>query len=123
MDQYVGNQGAPPKGMGNVSETEPGLIAPYAGALALITPLKSEAISNLRSIKEIAPDSYDESHGYHDSLIVNESNTAYRRSSEGFSALSQEWIFLSIANCEKGTIWRYFNNDTGVKEAYKEMYT
>ena len=123
MDKYVGNQGAPPKGMDTTNETMPGLIAPYASALALITPLKSDAIANLRLIKEIAPDSYDKSYGYHDSLMVNKSNKVdYGRSSEGFSALAQEWVFLATANYERGSVWRYFNNDTGVKMAYKEMY-
>jgi hypothetical protein len=123
INQYVGDQGAPPKGMGNRSETVPGLVAPYASALALITPLNQEAIANLRFIKESFPNSYDDSYGFHDSVMVKKNDLDnYGRSSERFSALEQEWIFLSIIDHESGFVWRYFNNDTGVQKAYGEMY-
>jgi hypothetical protein len=119
-DRYIMNQGAPPKGMGNGQEPAVGYVAPYASALALITPLQKEAIANLRVIKEEAGPAYNDSFGFQE--WVNASNESFGETSQCYTALSQEWILLSISNVEVGFPWRYFYNDEGVKTAVREMY-
>ena len=47
----------------------------------------------------------------------------YGQCSYRFSALAQEWIFLSLANHNKGFIWTYFYRDPGVRTAHAEMFS
>ena len=120
-DRYIDNQGAPPKGVEDrPEETAVGYIAPYASALALIIPLRDEATSNLRMIKEEAGPAYNDSFGFQE--WVRADNESFGETSQCYTALSQEWILLSISNVEVEFPWKYFNKDDGVKMAVKEMY-
>lgn len=118
---YV-KQGAPPLASPDPPETRPGLVAPHVSSLALITPLASEAIANLQTIAVTFPCAYDPQYGFRDAVMVNPSDPDYGQCSSRFSALGQEWIFLSIVNHETGFIWRYFYRDPGVLRAHTEMY-
>lgn len=112
-------QGAPPYGDSGIAEVRPGVVAPYASALALVTPLAPEAIDNLRILKRDFPCSYNSSYGFHDS--VNVSSEANESCQGHFSALAQEWTLLSIANYESDFIWRYLYEDPGVVQAHREV--
>ncbi|HID61128.1 MAG TPA: hypothetical protein EYP49_00050, partial [Anaerolineae bacterium] len=114
---YV-ERGAPPRGSGNpLEDVDNGLITPHASALALITGHAHEAISNLQALRDLDPELYDANYGLKDSVNVNSSKVSYR-----FSALAQEWIFLSLTNyLGDGAIWRYFYRDEGVKRAHAEI--
>jgi len=118
---YV-QQGAPPVAMTDPPETRPGLVSPHASALALITPLSAEAITNLQTISDTFECAYDSDYGFLDSVMVDPDASDYDKCSERFSALAQEWIFLSTVNHETGFIWDYFYRDEGVTRAYLEMY-
>jgi len=115
---YV-ERGAPPRGSDDpLDDEDDGLITPHAGALALITGHAHESIDNLQTLQDRYPAPYDADHGFKDSVNVNSGKISYR-----FSALGQEWIFLSLMNyLGDGVIWRYFYQDEGVQRAYEEMY-
>ena len=118
---YV-KQGAPPTAMSEPAETRPGLVSPHASALALITPLAPESITNLQTISNTLVCAYDPSYGFLDSVMANPAAPDYGHCSERFSALAQEWIFLAIANHETDFIWEYFYQDEGVAAAHIEMF-
>jgi hypothetical protein len=118
---YV-QQGAPPGAMSGAMETNPGLVTPHASALALITPLSPQVIANLQNISTTFSCAYDPLYGFRDSVMANQSNPSYGQCSSRFSALAQEWIFLAIANYEKGFVWDYFYRDPGVMNAHNEMF-
>jgi hypothetical protein len=105
-----------------VPETRPGLVTPHASALALITPLSVESAENLRMISEIWPAAYDPSYGFRDSVMDRPGDEQYGLPSARFSTLSQEWLFLAIANMETGYIWRHFYRDAGVIRAHQDMF-
>lgn len=108
--------------MSGPSETHPGLVTPHASALALITPLSSEAIANLQAIPSTSDCAYDAFYGFRDSLMADPSALDYGECSSRFSALAQECIFLAIANHETGFIWEYFYRDPAVRFAHQEMF-
>lgn len=116
------NQGAPPAATPDPLETHFGVITPHASALALITVLSSSAVSNLQSIVNMFPSSYESGRGFRDSVMVKSNDSQYGVPSSRFSALAQEWIFLSIVNAETNFIWQYFYHDGGVIQAHKEMF-
>jgi hypothetical protein len=116
---YV-QQGAPPVAMPGSPETRPGLVSPHAGALALITPLSPQAVENLQAMAS-SFDCYDPTYGFRDSVMAKP-GAGYGSCSDRFSALAQEWIFLSIVNDQNGFIWKYFYRDEGVVAAHKEMF-
>jgi hypothetical protein len=118
---YV-QQGAPPAAMPGSPETRPGLVAPHASALALITPLASDVITNLQTISDTWDCAYDLAHGFRDSVMANPAAPDYGQCSERFSALAQEWIFLAIVNHDTGFVWEYFYRDPGVGAAHREMF-
>jgi len=117
---YV-QQGSPPVAMPGPPETRPGLVTPHASALALITPLAPEAITNMATISDTFECAYDPVYGFHDSVMANPDAPDYRECSWRFSALAQEWIFLAIANHDAGFVWDYFYRDAGVVAAHLEM--
>lgn len=116
---YV-QQGSPPVPMLDPVETNPGLVSPHASALALITKLYSPAITNLHTISSTFPCAYHPVYGFRDSVMANPNSSRYQQCSNRFSALNQEWIFLSIANFQNGFIWKYFYRDPGVRLAHQE---
>jgi beta-glucanase (GH16 family) len=63
----------------------------------------------------------DPDYGFHDSVMTKAGST-YGQCSDRFSALAQEWIFLSIVNYENGMVWNSFYRDDGVVAAHAEMY-
>ncbi len=115
------NQGAPPTAANNPPE-HIGVITPHASALALITSYEHEAITNLRALCTALPAVYDLNYGFRDSVMAKPENPSYGQASERFSALGQEWLFLSIANQQTGFIWDYFYRDPGVAAAHNEMF-
>jgi len=115
-------QGSPPTGMFGTPEIEPGLVTAHASALALNTPLAPEAITNLQIILETFPCAYHSDYGFNDSVVTKPSSPEYGQCSERFSALAQEWIFLSIANYKTGFVRKYFYQDSGVQRAHLEMF-
>jgi hypothetical protein len=116
---YV-QQGAPPAATPGPTETRPGLVTPHASALALITQLAPEATTNLQKISTTF-NCYDPSYGFHDS-VMTKTGASYGNCSDRFSALAQEWIFLSLVNHENGFIWRYLYKDRSVVDTHAEMY-
>jgi hypothetical protein len=120
-ENYV-QQGAPPVAMSSTPETNPGLVTPHASALALITPLSSQVITNLQTISSTFSCAYDPLYGFRDSVMANQSTPSYGQCSNRFTALAQEWIFLAIVNKEKGIVWEYFYRDLGVMKAHNEMF-
>jgi hypothetical protein len=114
-------QGAPPTAAPGSPETRPGLLTPHASAMALITPLASQALSNLQTISTTLG-AYDAKYGFYDSVMANPSAPDYGQHSERFSALAQEWLLLSIVNHQTGFVWDNFYLHSGVREAHKEMY-
>jgi hypothetical protein len=115
-------QGAPPAANPGPIETHPGVVTAHAGALALITPLASEAITNLQTLSSTLPVVYHPLYGFRDSVMVKPGDPQYGMSSDRFSALAQEWLFLSIVNGETKFIWTHFYRDEGVQQAHAEMY-
>ena len=120
LEGYL-QQGAPPTGMSTAPETRPGLITPHASGLALITPLASVATDNLQAISMTFPSLYEPSRGFRDSVVTDPASQDFGKTSDRFSALSQEWLFLSIVNAETGFIWNYFYQDESVSQAHLEM--
>ena len=113
-------QGAPPVAMSDPPEARPGLVTPHASALALITSVAPQAVANLENISSTF-NCDDPLYGFRDS-VMTKAGANYGDCSDRFSALAQEWIFLSIANHESGFIWKYFYRDGGVVTAHSEMY-
>lgn len=118
---YV-QQGAPPAAAAGSPETRPGLASPHAAALSLITPLATEAITNLQTIAGTFDCAYDANYGFRDSVMTNPAAADYGRCSSRFSALAQEWIFLALVNTESGFVWNYFYGNAGVVTAHVEMF-
>ncbi|MFQ3632348.1 glucoamylase family protein [Roseiflexus sp.] len=118
---YV-QQGAPPVPAGVVPETRPGLVTPHAAGLALITPLATEAITNLQALSATFPCLYTQDYGFRDAVMARSGDASYGRCSDRYSALAQEWLFLGLVNHETGFIWRYFYRHPGVLQAHIEMY-
>ncbi|NKQ34256.1 MAG: IS3 family transposase, partial [Chloroflexi bacterium] len=99
-----------------------GLVTPHAAALALITPSASAAITNLQTISNTYPLAYNDMYGFMDSVMTKPGDPDYGKSSYRFTALAQEWIFLSLTNYQSGFIWDYLYRDNGVFQAHAEMY-
>jgi hypothetical protein len=118
---YV-QQGAPPTGMAGSPETRPGLVAPHASALALITPLSSDAITNLQTISSTFGCAYDAGYGFRDAVMTKPGDPAYGACSARFSALAQAWTLLSVATYESGFVWAYAYRDEGIRRAHREMF-
>lgn len=118
---YV-QQGAPPAASPDPPETHPGLVTPHAAGLALITPLASEAITNLQTLSTTFPCAYTPALGFRDSVLTRPDAADYGQCSARHSALAQEWLFLGLVNHVNGFVWRYFYRDAGVLEAHLEMY-
>jgi hypothetical protein len=119
--EYV-QQGAPPAASPSSPETRPGLVTPHASALALITPLSSEAISTLQVLSNTFDCAHDTTYGFRDAVMVNPTAPDYGQCSALFGALAQEWVFLSIVNHKSGFVWDHFYRDPGVVVAHVEMY-
>ena len=113
-------QGSLPVVMAGIPEDRAGLVTPHAGALALMTPLAPGAIENLQVLASIST-CYDPSYGFRDAIMVKP-GADYGNCSSRFSALAQEWIFLSITNFNKEFVWKYFYRDEGVTAAHAAMY-
>jgi hypothetical protein len=118
---YV-QQGAPPPAMPGSPETRPGLVSPHASALALITPLAADVLTNLQTISNTFTCAYESPFGFHDSVVANPAAPDYGQCSDRFSALNQEWIFLAIVDSETGFLWHYFYRDAGVRAAHAEIF-
>ena len=111
--------GAPPTAANlsnNSYEDCPGLIAPYASAMALLSSYSTNATENLIVLSRI-PNLYSNTYGFKDTFNVNTGNVADR-----FVALDQEWIILALMNKLNGTIWRYFYQNPEVVKAHNVMY-
>jgi hypothetical protein len=104
--------------MSGAMEKNPGLVTPHPSALALVTPLSPQVIANLQTILTTFSCAYDPLSGFRDSAMANQSNPSNGQCSNRFSALAQEWIFLAIANYERGFVRDYFYRDPGVMNAY-----
>jgi len=109
---YV-ERGAPPCAN---CDPDDGLITPHASALALNTSYETDVLPNLQELSD-CPGAYSDDYGFKDSVYWGCSDVADR-----FVTLDQAWIFLSLVNHEKGTIWKYLYRDLGVVTAHKEMY-
>ncbi len=118
---YV-QQGAPPAASPDPPESRPGLVTPHAAGLALITPLASEAITNLQTLSATFSCAYAPGYGFRDAVMTRPGDADYGRCSDRYSALAQEWLFLGLVNRETGFVWRYFYRDAGVLGAHIEMY-
>lgn len=116
---YV-QQGAPPAASPNPPETRPGLVTPHAAGLAFITPLASEAITNLQTLSTTFPCAYAPSLGFRDAVMARPAAADYGQCSARHSALAQEWLFLGLVNHISGFVWRYFYRDADVLEAHME---
>lgn len=114
-------QGSLPAGLGS-PETHAGLISPHASVLALITDQDAIAIENLQYLVDTYSCVYDDNYGFKDSVLAYQSSADNGKCSYRFSALNQEWIFLSLVNYNNGFIWDYFYRDEGVQAAHAEMY-
>ncbi len=121
LGPYV-QQGAPPAAAPGPLETRPGLVAPHVSGLALITPYAGEAITNLQTMSTTFPSFYEPARGFRDAVVADPLSPEYGQSSDRFSALGQEWLFLGIVNYETGFIWNYFYKDEGVNLAHREMF-
>lgn len=115
---YV-QQGAEPAPSGN-PETRPGLVSPHASAMALVTAYETEARANLAGLAALIPDAYHAQYGFYDCMNVNPLSADYLKFSSRFSALNQEWLFLSIVNMKTNFIREYFYLDAGVQTAHEE---
>jgi hypothetical protein len=90
--------------------------------LALITTRSSDATANLQAITSFSTCAYDPTYGFRDSVMANPVASEYGMCSNRFSALAQEWLFLSLADYTNGFIWNYFYRDAGVTVAHFEMF-
>lgn len=124
----VGNEGYTQQGAfpipstnSNLPETIPGLVSPHASAFALNTPFFSNAIDNLKQLKNNFPLLYN-SNGFKDSVVVLSDSPNYGDVSNRFSALAQQWILLSIANKINGFIWNYFYENEGVSKTHDALF-
>jgi hypothetical protein len=111
--------GAPPTAaylQDNSYEDCPGLIAPYASVLALLSSYSTNATENLIVLSQI-PNLYHDTYGFKDTFNVKTGSVADR-----FVALHQEWIFLALMDKLNGIIWRYFYQNPEVIKAHKVMY-
>lgn len=127
---YLKNQGARPSSIIDTIEEHPGLVAPYASGMVLNTKLVSTAIANLQTLKAI-PHVYpviDDGtntpfyYGFRDCVDVLPGSDRYHQVSARYSALAQEFIFLSIAQRQTNFIHKYFYRDAGVVRADREMF-
>jgi len=116
------HQGAPPANSPDPLEEHPGVIAPHASVLALISQYSTESLANLHILAEIFPNSYEPTYGFYDSVMAHPPDFAYGDSTDRFSALAQEWILLSVANLQTNFIWDYLYIDEGVITAHTEMF-
>jgi hypothetical protein len=103
-------------------ETRPGLVAPHASALSLITSNASEATANLQAISNTFDCAYEAPYGFRDSVMANPTASDYGQCSWRFSALAQEWIFLAIVNHQTDFVWKYFYRDPSVMSAHVDMF-
>lgn len=120
VGEYV-QQGAPPAATPDDPETRHGLLTAHASALALITPLATDVITNLQTIATTYDCAYDDMYGFRDSVMSDPSAGDYGQCSERFSILAQEWIFLALADYNNGFVWDYFYRDIGVQNAHLEL--
>lgn len=118
---YV-QQGARPAPSGD-SETRSGLVSPHASAMALVTLHADDAIANLEALAALIPDAYHAKYGFRDCMNVNPESAHYLKYSWRFSALNQEWLFLSIVNHRTNFIRENFYRDAGVQAAHEEYVT
>lgn len=118
---YV-QQGSPPAASPAPPETRPGLVTPHAAGLALITPQAAQAVANLQALAAAFPCAYTPDYGFRDSVMARPGDANYGRCSDRYSALAQEWLFLSLVNHQTGFVWRYFYRDAGVVQAHVEMH-
>ena len=118
---YV-QQGALPTIASGSPETRPGLVTPHASAMALITSSSAEAETNLQAISDHYGCAYHATFGFRDSVMANPLAADYGQCSHRFSALAQEWIFLSLVNYDDGFVWHYFYRHSGVRLAHQEMF-
>jgi hypothetical protein len=117
-------QGAPPIAPANAGtlEAHAGVVTPHASAMALITSFAGQSATNLQTLASSFPAVYDANYGFRDSVMARIGDPDYGDASSRFSALAQEWLFLSIANAQTGFIWNYFYRDAGVMAAHNEMF-
>lgn len=115
---YV-QQGARPAPSGD-PETRSGLVSPHASAMALVTRYADDAWANLETLAALIPDAYHAEYGFRDCMNVNPESAHYLKYSWRFSALNQEWLFLSIVNNRTNFIRENFYNDEGVQAAHEE---
>lgn len=115
-------QGAPPVAMPDPPESRPGLVTPHASALAFITAYQPQAAANLQAIANAYPCAYDPDFGFRESVMTNPLDTDFGQCSARFSSLSQLWLFHGLINSETDFIWTYISRDSGVWDAYIEMY-
>ncbi len=118
---YV-QQGAPPAASPGPPESRPGLVTPHAAGRALITPLATEAITNLQTLSATFPCADAPDYGFRDAAMTRPGDADYGRCSDRYSALAQEWLFLGLVNHESGFVWRYVYRDAGVLQAHIAMY-
>lgn len=121
MGGYV-QAGAPPSRV-TENEQHPGLVAPFAAALALNTPSAGVAAGELESLSTQYTCAFDAGYGFRDSVMTNPADPAYATCSDRFSALGQEWVFLSLADYRTGFIWKYFYRYPGVERTHREMFS
>lgn len=111
-------RGAPPRGSGSpATDPDTGLITPHASALALVTSYAGQASTNLQTMAALYPSAYNASYGFLDSIQLPSGQASYR-----FSALDQEWIFLSLMNHFNSTIWKHFYMNGNVSRAHTQMF-
>ncbi len=105
------------------TESHPGLVSPFAAALALNTPLASQAEVMLNDFADKFPCLYHDAYGFNDSVMARLNDPQYGKCSARFSALAQEWTFLSLANYlnQHQFIWKYFYKHPGVISTQQEM--
>lgn len=122
MGNYI-EQGAFPVAVINFGppETHPGVVTPHASALALNTSFHHQAVANLENLADLFPGFYDAAYGFRDGVMANPNDPQFGEFSARFTALAQEWLFLSIVNSETGFIWEHFYLDEGVRNAHYEM--
>lgn len=108
--------GAPPRCSPDGSDPDSGIVAPHVSALALITSYDSLAIANLRTLADSFPRLYHHSLGFFDSVRDSTKEPGSR-----FSALGQEYIFLSLMNYRDSLLWTYFYGYAGVQTAHDEL--
>ena len=115
-------QGAPPAQTADPLEQAPGVVTAHASALALITPQSAAAVANLQTLAALSTCSYDSSYGFRDAVMADLASAQAGQCSSRFSALAQQWIFLSLADHRSGFLWDYFYRDPAVAAVHFEMY-